>query len=67
MTRNVESAAQRIVRKHGGHFSAGEWNFANVESKVIADALVKELVDANYQVLRPPVKLNKDGWQVIFR
>lgn len=62
-----ESTAQRIVRKHGGRFRAGEWDFATVESKIAADALIEELRYFKFQVLRSPVDLGKGGWEVMFR
>lgn len=67
MNRTMITAAQRIVKKHGGRFAGGEWNFATVESVEVARELVKELENAHYQVLRPPVKIGNAGWQIIFR
>ena len=62
------NAAERIVQKHGGQFTAGEWCRASGLSETAALALRADLKTANYQVrsVIRPVK-GAAPWEVVFR
>ena len=62
------NAAERIVQKHGGQFTAGEWCRASGLSEEKAAALAGELRTSNYQVrsVIRPVK-GAAPWEVVFR
>ena len=62
------NAAERIVKKHGGQFCAGEWNRAAGLTEEKAAALAGELRTSNYQVrsVIRPVK-GAAPYEVVFR
>lgn len=66
--RTALNAAERIVKKHGGQFCAGEWNRASGLTETAAIALRAELKASNYQIraLIRPVK-GAAPWEVVFR
>ena len=66
--RTALNAAERIVQKHGGQFTAGEWCRASGLSETAALALRADLKTANYQVrsVIRPVK-GSAPWEVVFR
>ena len=62
------NAAERIVKKHGGQFGAGEWCRATGLTETAAIALRADLQAANYQIraLIRPVK-GAAPYEVVFR
>lgn len=61
------NAAQRIVLKHAGQYTGGEWSRASGLTKDAATALAGELRTSNYQV-RGIIGPEAHGkYEVIFR
>ena len=64
--RTAMTAAERIVKRHGGKFSRGEWSSASGLTEGAAKALEAELLKAHFQV-RPPQEGKDVEWTVYFR
>jgi hypothetical protein len=65
LARNV-TAGQRIVERHGGKYTSGEWCRASGLTAKAAKELEAELMWANYQV-RSREAVKGDTWELLFR
>ena len=65
-SRSASSAAERLIKRHGGTFAGGAWDRAAGLSEDGSRTLTADLELANYQV-RSRFKAARELWEVIFR
>lgn len=68
MSERRMTAAERLVKQHGATYNHGTYDRATGLTEETAKRLASDLSGANYQVIRPPFKLEKsDKWELTFR